>query len=934
MNIPLPCPESDLLRAILRGRIDPDEEDRIAAHLDSCEQCRRTIDLIASADADGEPTVSESQFESEILDESPVILPAGIRSEPLAPELQAVMHQLKEEAPAGRAGSTTESVEGNTRSLPSGMDAFIRQLLDDGKSGQSAMIGHYELGAKIGRGGMGVVYRAYDRKLSRDVAIKFLKPELTRDGTFVERFVREAQAAAGVIHPNVVTVHSIEETKGVPWIVMELIEGESLRSRLRKFGPLTLTSVARIGAQIADGLQAAHEKRLIHRDIKPSNIVLLEGSDEVRITDFGLAQLEGATRLTKSGLLMGTPKYMAPEQARGETIDHRCDLFSLGSVLYAMCTGRAPFPGRNDAEVVSNVAKYQLVPIESVDPTLPRWLTAVIGKLLEPNPEDRFQSAYEVSVLLRRCLDEAEFGSAGSDGFWDENTAVDGSPTFHREAAETLIEGKAPDVAAEKTQVQSTPVTGAAASPAGRFSPVFRSRKTVLAGGLVLLCLLVPVLAGWLNDSAADPVPASSQRNATPTPIPGQGPIDARGILQDFMKPMPEFGDGSVVLVQKEQRRRFRDLSAAVEFAFEGDVILLEFDGEMPIPQIPVRKSITIAAGWNQDQNKPFEPVLCRNEFDIINGSQFLFSIHSPVRLEGIEIHYASAFSEVQRRELPRKQLLEWAIACQDSGKLDLINCRVRMAPGSSTQIAIRADRGTAGVVLRNSEIIGGTAISAASTQRVEIDNSLVLGQNALVILPQLESGGTVEFNNSVFICESLLHFNVGRFARSTQPRWRVRVDAQHNIVDASRSLVTISELGSPPGALTLEEVSDFPLASLLVFGGQSNRYDASRIVTFQNTMAKPDSLAEIPPRTMEDWLTHWRGRDSGSRQADFSPVAGFSGFHPDLLRISGAKELQPRLDGTLPPPDTGWRIERLGPGEGYQNALNRQRDPPGPPTE
>ncbi|MBC8290452.1 MAG: serine/threonine protein kinase, partial [Planctomycetes bacterium] len=509
MSIPLPCPESDLLRAILRGSVEPDDEERIALHLESCEQCRRTIDLISGVDGEGESTVSESHFDTGQRDVSPVVVPAAISAEPLAPELQAVMEHLKEDEIPSRGASATEASEEFTRSLPSGMDAFIKQLLDKAEPGQPATIGHYELGPKIGRGGMGAVYQAYDRKLSRDVAIKFLKPDLTRDGTFVERFVREAQAAAGVIHPNVVTVHSIEETNGVPWIVMELIEGESLRKRLRRFGPLTLTSVARIGAQIAEGLQAAHEKRLIHRDIKPSNIVLLEDLDEVRITDFGLAQLEGATRLTKSGMLMGTPKYMAPEQARGEKVDHRSDLFSLGSVLYAMCTGRAPFEGKNDAEVVSNVAKHQLNPIETVDPTLPRWLTGVISKLLEPNPEDRFQSAQEVAVNLRRSLEDAEFDLT-TDGGWEENTAIDGSPGFLREAAETLVEGAPYSGDPTRTAALATATKNSPDTTVSRPAKPVAARKTqnaVIAAGLILLCLLIPVLAGWVEFGSEDPDP-------------------------------------------------------------------------------------------------------------------------------------------------------------------------------------------------------------------------------------------------------------------------------------------------------------------------------------------------------------------------------------------------------------------------------------------
>lgn len=928
MSFPLPCPESDLLRAILRGSVEPDDEERIALHLESCEQCRRTIDLISGGDGEGEATVTESHFDAVQREVSPVVVPAAVSAEPLAPELQAVMELLKDDDLGGRGASATEASEGFTRSLPSGMDAFIQHLLDKAEPGQPATIGHYELGAKIGRGGMGAVYRAYDQKLGREVAIKFLKPDLTRDGTFVERFVREAQAAAGIVHPNVVTVHSIEETDGVPWIVMELIEGESLRKRLRRYGPLTLTSVARIGAQIAEGLQAAHEKRLIHRDIKPSNIVLLEDLDEVRITDFGLAHLEGTTRLTKSGMLMGTPKYMAPEQARGEKIDHRTDLFSLGSVLYAMCTGRAPFEGKNDAEVVSNVAKHQLIPVETVDPTLPRWLTDIVTKLLAQNPEDRFQSAQEVAARLRHSLDDAEFDLA-TDGGWEENTAIDGSPQFHRDAAETQVE-RAPfnadptRTAALATATEDLPGTTVSRPEKKRVAA--STQNAVLAAGLVLLCLLIPVLAGWVDFGNGDSDELAGVDGSNGNTGSEDGSENDRAILEEFMKPLPEVGVGSVVLVQDERRRRFIDLGAAIGAALNGDVVLLEFDGEMPISQIPVHREITIAAGWNHGKNKPFEPVLKRNDFDIMNGSMYLFSIHSSVRMKGVEIHYASAFSEVQRQTLPRKQLLEWAIACQSGGQLELVNCRIRMAPGNSTMIAIQVERGSRGLTLRNSEIIGGTAVSIGSSQSVKIENSLLLGPSGLVVLPQMDTAGLVEIRNSVVICESLLHFNIGRFARNAPATSRIKVNAGRNVIDTTRALVTISQLGTGPNLLTLEQIKEFKLASLLVYGGKFNRYDTPRLVAFQDRISDPENLTQIAPLTVNDWLEHWRSRDDGSRRARFNPAVGFDGYHPDLLRISGAKELQPRLDGNLPPPHISYAIDQIGPGEGYLGFLNQTR--------
>jgi serine/threonine protein kinase len=265
-------------------------------------------------------------------------------------------------------------------------------------------IGPYEILDRVGRGGMGVVYKGHDAALNRYVAVKALAPQWSSDPAARRRFTREAQAAAAVSHPHVITIHAVGEWRGRPFLVMEFVTGVSLQQRIDECGSLELKELLRIGMQVASGLAAAHAQGLIHRDIKPSNIMLENELARVKITDFGLARAVDDTRLTQYGTLAGTPAYMAPEQARGEPMDRRSDLFSLGSALYAMATGCVAFPGESSVEVIRRVSDGDPTPVRTLNPEIPEWLAEIVGRLHAKDPADRFQSAGEVADLLERHL--------------------------------------------------------------------------------------------------------------------------------------------------------------------------------------------------------------------------------------------------------------------------------------------------------------------------------------------------------------------------------------------------------------------------------------------------------------------------------------------------------------------------------------------------
>jgi serine/threonine protein kinase len=259
---------------------------------------------------------------------------------------------------------------------------------------------HYEILQEVGRGGRGIVFKALDPALHRVVAIKVIAPEFAAFASARQRFLREAQAAAAVCHEHVVTIYAVAERRGLPYLVMQFVAGVSLQEHLEKRSPLPVEEILRIGIQTAQGLAAAHAQGLVHRDIKPANILLESGLGRVKITDFGLARTANDASITQVGAIVGTPQYMAPEQARGETVDCRADLFSLGSVLYFMCTGRVPFQGDSSLSVLRKVCDEMPSPINAINPSVPPWLVEIVARLQAKEPANRFQSAAEVSRVL------------------------------------------------------------------------------------------------------------------------------------------------------------------------------------------------------------------------------------------------------------------------------------------------------------------------------------------------------------------------------------------------------------------------------------------------------------------------------------------------------------------------------------------------------
>jgi serine/threonine-protein kinase len=369
------CLEPTTLHSLLDQSLSARETQICEAHIETCPHCRLRLEALA-----GEP-----QWWQETI--------SVLTEEGLGRSINPF--------PVGAPGDWIPAADIDVKTVTLSQ---VRQLLQP--PAHPEMLGRlagYDIESLLGQGGFGVVFRAFDRELNRPVAIKVLAPHLATVGTARRRFVREAQAAAAVSHPNVVPIYAVCTDAPYPFLVMSYVPGRSVQEQVRQSGPLEPKTVVRIGQQVAAGLAAAHRQGLVHRDIKPANILLENGLDRALITDFGLARTTDDA-ISQTGWVAGTPHYMSPEQAASGELDGRSDLFSLGSVLYFMATGVEPFRGTQPLAVMNQIANRKPPSVRSVNSDVPQVLAQVIERLLEKRPGDRFQSADELSDFLQQYL--------------------------------------------------------------------------------------------------------------------------------------------------------------------------------------------------------------------------------------------------------------------------------------------------------------------------------------------------------------------------------------------------------------------------------------------------------------------------------------------------------------------------------------------------
>lgn len=369
---PMTC-ETDRLRALLDGRLIEQDREQLTRHLEECEACVLELERLAA-------TPTQWHEAERYLRESP--------THSSAPSKRSTSDNGQQHDPAA---------------LPFMIRRVVSMLDPTDDPNSMGRLGGYEVLGVVGSGAMGVVLKAFDPTLARVVALKVMNPTLATCGTARYRFAQEAKAAAGVLHPNVIAIHSVSTERELPYLVMPYVAGTSLQQRLDRQGPLELVDILRIASHIAAGLAAAHDKGLIHRDIKPANIMLDAGVENAVITDFGLARTIDDATMTRSGSIAGTPEYMSPEQARGDSVSSASDVFSLASLMYVLCTGHRPFRAKTTFGVLRKITDDTPSSIRELNPAIPKWLCKLIEMMHAKSPTDR-PSSLVVRNHLSSCL--------------------------------------------------------------------------------------------------------------------------------------------------------------------------------------------------------------------------------------------------------------------------------------------------------------------------------------------------------------------------------------------------------------------------------------------------------------------------------------------------------------------------------------------------
>jgi serine/threonine protein kinase len=369
------CPTPKQLQQLLLGRCPDDVADQLEKHLSDCDRCGRAVAKLNVED----PLAANLRAGVKIAEQADKALPSGL--------MEKLKKLRSEDTKPGENLEGESSVNGSSRDGGRDIVALLAPAQQEDELGR---LGTYRVLKVLGMGGMGVVLEAEDPHLKRRVALKVMMPSLSAKETARKRFLREAQSAAALQHDHIVTIHQVGEDQGIPFLAMQLLEGESLEDRLKREGKLEVGEVLQIGKEVAEGLAAAHQKGVIHRDIKPANIWLEGPRRRVKILDFGLARVAGAdVNLTKLGAIVGTPAYMAPEQSLNKPVDPRADLFSLGCVLYRICTGQLPFGGADTVGLLMSLALDEPAAPQVVNADVPPSLSDLILRLLAKNPGER-----------------------------------------------------------------------------------------------------------------------------------------------------------------------------------------------------------------------------------------------------------------------------------------------------------------------------------------------------------------------------------------------------------------------------------------------------------------------------------------------------------------------------------------------------------------
>ncbi|SMP43794.1 Serine/threonine protein kinase [Neorhodopirellula lusitana] len=406
MTVASACPTPEQLSGLIRGTLSDQDNLRLTDHIGNCTTCQTALQANATGELSIDALVAGMQDLNPPNESN--YWPAIARMEE-----EFSGERTRQDTPVDGHPTLTDTASSDiagsasapTLASPIGELSFLDPSDDPAYLGK---LHHFQIARVIGRGGMGIVLEAFDPHLRRTVAIKVLNPQYQANDLAKQRFCREGRAAAAISHEHVVPMYQVAKANEgeVAYLVMQLIDGVTLESRLSDGKSLAPNEVARIGMQIAAGLSAAHKRDMVHRDIKPANIMIEAETNRVKLTDFGLARATDDVKLTKTGMVTGTPLYMSPEQTLGETADERSDLFSLGAVLYEMATGMPPFQAPSALGVMQNIANVTPESPKSINAGITRPLSDLIMSLLSKKPEDRPESASAVATALASIVNE------------------------------------------------------------------------------------------------------------------------------------------------------------------------------------------------------------------------------------------------------------------------------------------------------------------------------------------------------------------------------------------------------------------------------------------------------------------------------------------------------------------------------------------------
>ena len=721
--MPSPCPDAHRLRGLLEGGVSESEATLLTSHLDLCRQCQHRLEALTGA-ADLIPSQAQEP-------------PATSRT------LERVITALKAAYFQGTRGHQPDQL------TESQCPRFLGR---SDKPGYIGKFGPYEVIRVVGHGGMGVVLQAYDPSLDRIVAIKVLSAQLASSEEARKRFSREARAAAAVVHDNIVAIYSVDETAGFPYLVMPFVSGGSVQERIDQTGALPLDNILRIGHQIALGLAAAHARGLVHRDIKPANILIDQSSDRIKIADFGLARACDELPITQTGFLAGTPQYMAPEQAMEQRVDHRADLFSLGSVLYVMCTGTLPFPQQRTIAAIRSVCDDSPPPIREVNPVIPQWLAQTVDRLMAKDPARRIQSAQQIVELFEERLIATTSSSSRSDDTPTEN-------------------------------------------PNRR-----NSRRTI-----IIACILLTLTAGALITAIR--VVNRVDHETTNLPLTASTNQPARTDLSPpplTVVATPAYF--TILSASDSPPVQFDTLSETVAQSTKDDTIEIHGNGDVPIEPIQIQdKPLVIRAA------EGFEPTLV----PALASTAPLITTDSTLVLGGLAFRNIGTTPGTRRwRSLQRSEVQGGGATeisagsagtslIQTSGLLYATNCRFLAQSSSDTDTACLIRRGQSLTLLNNCELYvqqGSAVYVDESVEKTIRQTENLSPENVLVIHNSVQAGfamfslgsvlpGDLRLSQNSFAGGCLAAYR-SQTNTSSQPKPALRIQATDNVFDVRSFLI------------------------------------------------------------------------------------------------------------------------------------------------